>query len=142
MFLYRNELREHLPAFVYYGLIALVKGTLRLTGSGTLQTNHADGGDNVKKSVITITGAPWGYKQTVWSQLYVDEDVFINATGGGSPNKNFGITIDCFPNGKGPSMLAKAKSGYIVKISHDAANPQAASPFGSDTCNIQTYSKS
>lgn len=24
MFLYRNELREHLPAFVYYGLIALV----------------------------------------------------------------------------------------------------------------------
>lgn len=99
--------KEDLPNGI--GCIAVCKGTLHITGTGEIQHNHAEAvsNDNIKKSAITLFGAPWAFKQTVWTTLYVDENVFINAKGSG---KNYGI---CIQNTSAKcSMMEPAKAGY------------------------------
>lgn len=104
-----NTIKEKEDLTLGIGCIAVCKGTLHITGQGEIQHNHSEAAckTNVTKSAITLFGAPWAFKQTVWTTLIVDEQVFINAQGSG---KNYGI---CLQNtAQKCSMMEKAKAGY------------------------------
>lgn len=108
-----NTIKEKEDLSAAIGCIALMKGTLNITGSGEIRHNHAGGSGNLQKSVITLYGAPWAFKQTFWTTLYIDKDVFINSNGTG---KNYGICIQN-TSGNKPSMMDKA--GYITYTTKD-----------------------
>ena len=103
------------------GIFQFLKGTLHLTGTGTVEHTKKKGAGNPERSAIFIGGAPATHKQTVWTKLIIDKDVFVNATGANDAGgKNYAITIDaCGYNAAMPAMMAgdgqstmNTKAGY------------------------------
>ena len=129
------------------GLIQLVKGRLHITGEGELKQTHAGGSDNINKSVIFVSGAPYASKKTEWSTLIIDENVFLNATGKanegdvttGKGSKNYGITVDKLLTKTGVNSI-----GYVTSAtasgSSVAANVDDNYASFSDT-NIKCWAK-
>ena len=90
------------------GIFQFLKGTLHLTGIGSIEHTKNTGSGNPKRSAIFIGGAPATQKRTVWTKLIIDKDVFVNATGANdATGKNYAITIDaCGNNAAMPAMMA------------------------------------
>lgn len=90
------------------GIFQFLKGTLHLTGTGSIEHTKKKGTGNPERSAILIGGAPATQKQVWWTTLIIDKDVFVNATGANDAGgKNYAITIDaCGFNSSMPAMMA------------------------------------
>jgi len=131
------------------GLIQLVKGRLHITGEGELKQTHAGGSDNINKSVIFVSGAPYASKKTEWSTLIIDENVFLNATGKanegdvttGKGSKNYGITVDILLKKTGKNSIGYVTAASVSSTSYVDANVDDNGKYFSDT-NIKCWAKS
>ncbi len=74
------------------GCFKIRKGTLHVTGSGTINHSVYGTASNVARSAITVFGAPYAQRETEnWSLLIIDENVLVTTNSGA---KQYGITLD------------------------------------------------
>lgn len=59
------------------GVIQILKGSLDIIGNGDIIRGTGSGTYNHDKSVITVYGAPWSKKDTVWTTLTIGENVTV-----------------------------------------------------------------
>ena len=106
------------------GVIQILKGSLDITGTGEINRGSGSGGDNAKKSVITVYGAPWSNKSEVWTTLTVGENVTVKTE---AAEKVYGI---CIQNSSAlPTGVSTTETlGYTTYESVDIASAPT------DTC--------